>query len=74
MITNETLLTDLGGEYTLSIRSLNALLHYDIITVGQLMDFTPDPRMKKMGGKAHKEIEKIKRYLRSELLEEGGEK
>ena len=43
MITNETLLADLHGEYALSVRTLSCLLHYDIMTVGQLRDFTPDP-------------------------------
>ena len=63
MITNETLLTDLRDEYALSVRALNALLHYDIITVGQLVDFTPDPTKDWLVGRILEEIMKVKKYF-----------
>ena len=71
MITNETLLTDLRDEYALSVRALNALLHYDIITVGQLMDFTPDQAKDWLVGRILEEIMKVKKLIESELLKGG---
>ena len=71
MITNETLLIDLGGECALSVRMLDSLLHYDIITVGQLMDFTPDPAKDWLVGRILEEIMKVKKLIESELLKGG---
>lgn len=73
MITNETLLTDLGGECALSVRALNALLYYDIITVGQLRDFTPGPKKDWLVGRILEETMQVKKLIESELLKGGSD-
>ena len=73
MITDETLLTELCGEYALSVRTLNCLAHYDIMTVGQLKDFTPDPTKDWLVGSSINEIIQVKELIntRSELQKGG---